>query len=231
MQLYPAGAERPLIAKLQLELEFQRELQKKRQADADYAELFNRGRFLYGKNDLEGALKQFQDAERQRPNDAAAVFNEGVIFEKRGELAKAEDRFKRYTELEPDADAKNIADQRLFALETEIEDTKSKILCPFCGFRLPIGAAWCPHCWHGPYMTSSPLWSSRPCIDGASATRATYYSEDRFAKNESLPCMFSNTMLDAIRYTPSRQRAIQEARKAEGWTYNGEVIQGSTAKT
>src|SRR5258708_21483551 len=79
-------------------------------------------------------------------------------------------------------------------------------------------------------MTSSPLWSARPCIDGASATRATLYAEARFAKNESLPCMFSNTMLDAIRYTPSRQRAIQEARKAEGWTYNGEVIQGWSDK-
>jgi Tfp pilus assembly protein PilF len=226
VQLYPAGAERPLVGKLQLELEFQRELQKKRQADADYVELFNRGKFLYGKGDLDGALKQFQDAEQQRPNDAAAVFNEAVIFEKRGELAKAEERFKRYAELETDADAKNLADQRLFALETEIEDTKSKILCPFCGFRLPIGAAWCPHCWHGPYFTSSPSWSSRPCVDGASATRATYYSEDRFAKNESLPCLFGGTMLDALRYTPARQHAIQEARKAEGWTYNGEIIQG-----
>src|SRR4051794_10387085 len=38
-QLYPGGAEKPLVAKLQLELEFQRELQKKRQADAEYGEL------------------------------------------------------------------------------------------------------------------------------------------------------------------------------------------------
>src|SRR5205823_2310061 len=30
----------------------------------------------------------------------------------------------------------------------------------------------------------------------------------------------------ALRYTPARQRAIQDARKAEGWTYNGEIIQG-----
>jgi Flp pilus assembly protein TadD len=230
VQLYPSGAERPLVAKLQLELEFQRELQKKRQADVDYVELFNRGKFLYGKNDLQGALKQFQDAEQQRPTDAAAVFNQGVIFEKQGELARAEDRFKRYAELETDVDAKNTADQRLFVLETEIEDTKSKILCPFCGFRLAIGSMWCPHCWHGPYLTYSPLWSSRPCVDGASATRATAYSEDRFAKNESLPCMFGGTMLEAIRYTPGRQRAIQEARKSEGWTYSGEIIQGWSDK-
>src|SRR5690242_20405824 len=41
-QLYPTGAEKPLVQKLQLELEFQRELQKKRQGDEEYVELFNR---------------------------------------------------------------------------------------------------------------------------------------------------------------------------------------------
>jgi hypothetical protein len=32
-------------------------------------------------------------------------------------------------------------------------------------------------------------------------------------------------MLDALRYTPARQRQVQDARKAEGWTYSGDVIQ------
>src|SRR4028119_2166991 len=45
LQLFPAGAEKANIQKLQLELEFQRELQKKRQADQEYAELFNRAKF------------------------------------------------------------------------------------------------------------------------------------------------------------------------------------------
>src|SRR5712691_4808768 len=58
-QLYPAGAEKPLVTKLLLELEFQRELQKKRQADQDYLELFNRGKFLYARNELDAALKTF----------------------------------------------------------------------------------------------------------------------------------------------------------------------------
>jgi Flp pilus assembly protein TadD len=99
LQLYPAGAERPLVAKLQLELEFQRELQKKRQADQDYADLFSRGRFLYAKNDLDGALKLFQQAEQQQPNDPAAVFDEGVVYEKLGDISKATERFHRYAEL------------------------------------------------------------------------------------------------------------------------------------
>lgn len=226
LQLYPNGAEKPLVGKLQLELEFQRELQKKKQADEEYVEQFNRARFLYGKGDLDAALKLAQKAEQQRPADPAAVYDQAVIFEKQGDLAKAVERFHRYSELETDADAKAAADQRVFALDSEIEDMKTKILCPFCGLRLPIGAGWCPRCWHGPYFTSSPLWSSLPCTDGASATRATFFSEDRFNRNDSLQCLFPGTMLDALRYTPSKQRAIQDARKTEGWTYNGEIIQG-----
>src|SRR5258706_1640404 len=229
-QLFPTGGEKPLVAKLQLELEFQRELQKKRQADAEYGELFTRGRFLYAKNDLPAALKLFQDAEQKRPNDPAAVFNQGVIYEKLGDFAKAEDRFRHYEDFVNDPDAKAGVDQRLLILESEIDDMKTKIVCPFCGFRLGLGATWCPHCWHGTYLTSSPLSNTRPCGDGASATRATYYSDDRFAKNESLPCLWNGTMLDALRYTPARQKAIQDARKAEGWTYNGEVIQGWSDK-
>ncbi len=226
LQLYPNGAERALIGKLQLELEFQRELQKKRQSDQDYAELFTRGKYLYAKNDLEGALKLFQDAEQQRPNDPSPVFNEGVIYEKLGDLAKADERLHHYEDLEHDGDQKTAAEQRILALESEIDDMKTKFVCSFCGLRLPIGAIWCPRCWHGPYLTSSAVWNTRPCVDGSSAVRATYYSDDRFAKNDTLPCLWNGTMLDALRYTPAKQRAIQEARKSEGWTYSGEVIQG-----
>jgi tetratricopeptide (TPR) repeat protein len=224
-QLFPNGAEKPLVAKLQLELEFERELQKKRQVDEEYTAIFTRGRFLYGKGDLPAALRLFRDAEQQRPTDPAAVFNQGVVYEKLGDLAKASERFHRYEELEPDANAKSAADQRLLGIESEMSDMKTKIVCPFCGFRLPIGAMWCPHCWHGPYLTSQSVWNSRPCGDGATVTRATYYADSRFAKNESLPCLFNGTMLDALRYTPARQHQVQDARKAEGWSYSGDIIQ------
>jgi hypothetical protein len=224
-QLFPKGAEKALVAQLQLDLEFEREVQKKRQADEEYTGLFTRGRFLYGKGDLPAALKLFQDAEQQRPTDPAAVFNQGVVYETLGDLARAAEHFHRYEELEPDASAKSSADQRILGIESEMSDMKTKIICPFCGWRLPIGSIWCPHCWHGPYLTSSSPWSSRPCGDGATATRATYYADNRFAKNDSLPCLFSGTMLEALRYTPARQRQVREARKAEGWTYNGDVIQ------
>ncbi len=226
VQLYPNGAEKALISKLQLELEFQRELQKKHKADEDYADLFNRARFLYSKGELESALKLEQQAEQQRPSDPAAVYNQAVIYEKQGELAKAVERFHRYSELETDPELKTAVDQRVFSLDSEIEDMKTKIVCPFCGLRLPIGGGWCPRCWHGPYPATSPLWSAMPCTDGASVTRAMYFSDERFKGNESLPCLFPGTLLESLRYSPAKQKAIQDARKAEGWTYNGEIIQG-----
>lgn len=226
-QLYPAGAEKPLVSKLQLELEFQRELQKKRQADQDYVELFNRGKFHYARNDLAASLKNFQEAEQLRPTDPAAVFNEAVIYEKQQEFAKAAERFRRYSELEPEPEKKASIDQRVFMLENELQDMNTKVVCSFCGLRLSPGAMWCHRCWHGPYVTTSAALNTRPCVDGASATRSTYYADGRLAKNDALPCMFQNgAMRDSLRYTPARQHAIQDARKAEGWTYNGEVIQG-----
>ncbi len=230
-QLYPTGAEKPLVAKLQLELEWQRELQKKRQADQDYGELFNRAKFLYSRNDLAGALKAFQDAEQLRPNDPAVVFNQAVVYEKQQDFAKAAERFRRYAELESDPEQKVGIDQRVFALDNELEDMKSKIVCSFCGLKLAPGAMWCHRCWHGPYISTAPVMNTRPCVEGASATRATYYSDNRLAKNDALACLYANgTMRESLRYTPARQHAIQDARKAEGWSYAGDIIQGWSDK-
>ena len=224
--LYPNGLEKALIAKLQLELEFEQELQKRKQADEEYGELFTRGLFLYGKGDLDAALKVFQEAAQKRPNDPVAVYDEALLYEKLGDFSKSLDRFRRYEELEPNSDQKIAIGQRLLFLDSELTNMRTKIVCAFCGFRLPIGATWCPRCWRGPYLTSSPVWNSRPCIEGAAATRSSYFADDRLARNDALPCMFNGTMLDALRYTPAKQRAIQEARKAEGWRYDGDVIQG-----
>ncbi|HWW60119.1 MAG TPA: hypothetical protein VN181_02015, partial [Thermoanaerobaculia bacterium] len=227
MRLFPAGPEKPLISKLQLELEFQRELQKKRQADEAYADLFSRGRYLYGKNDLEGAMKLFLDAEQQRPNDPAAVYNQAMIHEKRGDFAKAVERFRRYSDLETEQEQKAVVDQHVYALETELEDMRTKIVCSFCGQKLSAGVTWCHRCWHGPYLVKSPVWNTRACGAGASVTRTTYFSDGRFNRNDALPCLYANgSMAESLRYSPAKQRAIQEARKAEGWTYDKGVIQG-----
>ncbi|MEA2491515.1 MAG: Anaphase-promoting complex, cyclosome, subunit 3, partial [Acidobacteriota bacterium] len=219
-QLFPAGAEKPQVVKLQYELDFQRERQKKRQADQDYADLFNRARFLYGRGELAEAITQFQRAEQLRPNDPAAVFNEAVVYEKQGDFAKAIERYRRWAELETNPEERTGVDQRVYQLERELENMKTKIVCSFCGHMLPEGVTWCERCWHGPYLVKSAVWDSRPCIAGATATRTTYFSDERFNKNDVLPCLAQNgTLRETLRYSPARQRAIQDARKAEGWTY------------
>ena len=228
MQLFPSGAEKPQVAKLQLELEFQRELQKKRQADQEYADLLNRAKFVYGRGELVTALQLFQQAEQLRPNDPAPVYNEGLVYEKQVDYAKAIERYRRYAELETDRDQQGPIDERVFALQRELDDMRTKIVCAFCGRKLPAGATWCERCWHGPYLVKSPVMNSRPCAEGATATRATYFSDERFNRNDVLPCLFPGaSLLEALRYTPARQRAIQDARRAEGWTYAGDVIQGN----
>jgi tetratricopeptide (TPR) repeat protein len=227
-QLYPSGAERPYVRSLQQELEFQRELQRTRQADQEYLELFNRGKFLYAdKGDFAAALQAFRDAEQRRPNDPAPVYNQAVILHKQGDFGAAVGRYRRYAELESDPQRKAGIDQKIFALESVIEDMKSKIVCAFCGHRLQDGATWCHRCWRGPYDSQSAVLNSRACVSGATATRSTYYSDHRLQKNDPLSCLFqSGTVRDTLRYTPARQKSIQEARKAEGWTYSGEIIQG-----
>jgi Flp pilus assembly protein TadD len=231
LQLFPDGAEKANVARLQLELQFQRELQKKRQADQEYSDIFNRAKFVYGRADLPEALRLFEQAEQLRPNDAAAVFNQALVHEKVGDYAKAIERFRRYAQLESDPQAKQSADERVYALQSELDDMQHKLVCPFCGRKLPDGATWCERCWHGPYLTKSPVWSSRPCVDGASATRSTYFSDGRINRNDVLPCLFKDgTMRESLRYTPARQRAIQDARRAEGWTYAGSDLQSWSDK-
>ena len=223
--LYPEGAEKKLVETLQVELDFQRELEKKRHADDEYVELFARAKLLYGHNDLDAALKLFQQAEEQHPADAAVIFNEARIYEKLGDYAKASEHYRHYADLETDPAHKVEVNARIVSLDATIDDMKTKIVCAFCGYKLPKGALWCPRCWHGPYLTTSSGWSSRPCTDGATATRATFYQDGRFARNEVLPCLTKSTLPETLSWSPARQKAIQDARKAEGWRYNGDVIQ------
>lgn len=215
LQLFPEGAERANVQKLQLELEFQRELQKKRQADQEYADLLNRARFTYTRGELDEALKLFRRAEQVRPADPAPVYNQAIALEKQGDLVAAIERYRRYSELEGDLDVKAGIDERVFTLQREVDDMRTKIVCAFCGRKLDETAMWCERCWHGPYGR---------CDAGASATRATFFSDQRFNRNETIACMGDR---ESLRYSAARQRAIQAARKAEGWKYQGDVIQGN----
>lgn len=230
LQLFPEGAEKASVSKLQLELQFQRELQKKRQLDQEYLDLFNRAKFLYGRAELGEALKVFTQAEQLRPNDPAPVFNQALVQEKLGDFGKAIERYRRYAQLESDPKLAQSVDERVYDLQREVDDMQHKLVCPFCGHKLPENATWCERCWRGPYA-STPVWNSRPCVDGASATRATYFADDRFHRNDILPCLFKDgTMRASLAYTPARQRAIQDARRAEGWTYANGILQSWSDK-
>ena len=217
LQLFPEGEEKANVATLQLELEFQRELLKKRRADQEYADLFNRARFTYTHGELDEAMALFRRAEQVRPNDPAPVYNQALILEKQGELTAAIERYRRFSQLEGDLDVKASIDERVFALQREADDMRTKIVCSFCGRKLAEGATWCERCWHGPY-------DPQPCAEGATATRATFFSDQRFNRNDLLPCLGGR---ESLRYSAARQRAIQEARKAEGWSYRGDVLVSS----
>ncbi len=223
--LYPEGEEIARMKMLQLELDFQRELEKRDQATKGYLELFNRGRYDMANGNFESALKIFEEAGQQNPNDPAVAYNQALAHERLGSFSKATELFRRYLELSTSATNKNEIDQRLFRLESEIKDMQTKFVCGFCGHKLPLGATWCHRCWHGPYLFESPQWNSRPCAMGATATRTTFYQDGRFAANEELSCMVKGGLLkDTLRYTPERQKSIQNARRAEGWTYEGDLI-------
>ena len=225
-QLYPDGKELDRVKSLQLDLDFEKLRQKKQQEAQDYLELFNRARFTYDKGDIDGAIKLFAQAEEQRANDAAVAFNQAILYESKGDYIKATERLRHYLALAPDAADKTAIDQKVFALQSEVTDAESMIVCPFCGAKLARGTVWCPHCWHGPYLTASAVWNTRPCATGATATRTSLFQNNRVNQNEDLPCSLkSPSWAEALRYSKAKQRAIQDARKAEGWTYDGEILQ------
>ncbi len=225
LALYPEGDESPLVKNLQIDLEFQRDLQKKQQANQNYIELFNRGSYQYEQGNWEQALSIFQQAEQLRPEDAAALFNQALAHEAMGNYESATERLRQYLAVTSEISSKSEIDRKMFQLETEMETMKSSFVCSFCGHRLPIGATWCHRCWHGPYLLDSARMNTLPCGVGASATRTSLYGEGRLAKNETLECTIKHAnMLEQVRYSKGKQRAIQEARKAEGWVYRDEVI-------
>jgi len=224
--LYPTGSELPLIQKLQLELDFLRELERKQQADQDYAELFNRGKFEFERGNYEQALDIFAETEKQRPADPAIHFNQALAWEALGEYVKATERLRRYLAVSQGSPDKTEVDRKIFTLESEVNDMHSRFLCPFCGYKLAAGAMWCQRCWHGPYIPRSPVWNTRVCGQGGTATRATFYSDGRLHQNEDLPCLIKEAnFAETLSYSRAKQRAIQKAREAEGWTYDGDVIQ------
>jgi tetratricopeptide (TPR) repeat protein len=224
LQLYPAGLEVERIKSLRNDLDFERELEAKQQQNQSYVELFNRAKFNFEKQDYATALKLFQEAEQQRPEDAATLFNQALAWEAIGDYDKAIERLRAYQAVSNGA-AKSEVDQRIFSLESEINDRQSSFVCPFCGFKIAKGSPWCPRCWHGPYQPTAAAFNTRSCQAGGSVTRTSYYANDRVEKNEDIACSLRDGSFgDVLRYSKAKQRAIQLARREQGWQYEGEVL-------
>lgn len=225
LALYPDGAEVETIHKLQTELDFQKDFEKRQQETKNYVELFNRGRFHLARGEYGQALAIFEEAAEKQPNDAAVAYNQAIAYEQTGDFVRATEYLRRYLALTPSPEDKNEVDQRLFRLETEITDMRTKFVCPFCGVKLENGATWCHRCWHGPWLFDEAQWQSRPCLDGASATRTMYYTDGRFGGNELLPCLSREGNYGSpLAYSPAKQKTIRAARKAEGWVYEGDYL-------
>jgi tetratricopeptide (TPR) repeat protein len=225
LALYPTGPEVETIHKLQTELDFQRDFDKRQQETKNYVELFNRGRYNLARGEYEQALRIFDEAAAKQPNDPAVAYNQALAYEQTGDFVRATEFLRRYLALTPSPEDKNDVDAKLFRLEAEISDMRTKFICPYCGVKLENGATWCHRCWHGPYLFGEAAWNSRPCLEGATATRTMYYLDGRFGGNELLSCLSKEGRYgEALAYSPARQKTIRAARKLEGWVYDGDYL-------
>ncbi|HSN69312.1 MAG TPA: tetratricopeptide repeat protein [Thermoanaerobaculia bacterium] len=225
LSLHPDGPEIEQIKTLRSDIEFERKWQRQLQETQSYLELFNRAKFHYGRGEWAEALAHFQRAAEQKPGDPAAFYNQALALEKLGDYARAIEGLRRYQALASHPNEKARIDAKLFELEREIQEMRTMIVCPFCGHKLPEDAPWCPHCWKGPYLSAGTGWTARSCAKGASAIRTTAYGGGRLAQNEELPCLIAGASLrEDLRYSRARQKAIRQAREAEGWKYEGENL-------
>jgi hypothetical protein len=224
-RLHPDGPEAAEMRTLRSDIDFERKWQKQQQETLGYIELFNRAKFHYARGELAEALAQFQRAGDLRPGDPAAFLNQALVLERLGEYPRAIDALRKFQALSSNPGEKARIDAKLFALEREIQEMRTMLVCPFCGHKLPGTAAWCPLCWKGPYVDAGTGWSARRCAPGWSAIRSTTFAGGRLAQNEELGCLVGEPSIrDEIRYSRSRQKAIRAARRAEGWTYEGERL-------
>jgi tetratricopeptide (TPR) repeat protein len=222
LSLHPDGAELDEIKTLRSDIEFERKWQKQLQETQSYLELFNRAKFHYAREEWSEALAHFQRAAEQKPGDPAAFYDQALALEQLGEYARAIEALRQYQALASQPNEKARIDAKLFELEREIQEMRTMIVCPFCGHKLPEDALWCPRCWKGPYLSRGTGWEARSCATGAGAIRSTSFGDGRLAQNEDLPCLIAApTLRDELRYSAARQKAIRQAREAEGWTYEG----------
>jgi tetratricopeptide (TPR) repeat protein len=223
LTLYPQGHELEASKKLQRELQFGIEVRRRERQENEYKTLFSRARALSEKSLPREALEAFRQAEPIYPDDPALYYNEGVLYEEGGAFEDALRAYNRYLQSNP-VNGPQLQ-PRIIDLEREIEDVRTKLMCPVCGAKLSAGARWCHHCWHGPYDVTNAAWNARACDLHAVVTRTMKDVNGKTRVAEPLACLFAGRSLhDFLQYRPARQTAVHDARVAEGWTFTPEGL-------
>jgi len=218
-QLYPQSQHAERVKMLQREIQFAIEVRKRARHDEDYRLLFNRGRLLNDKGTRHEALEAFKQAEQLNPADPPLLFNMGALYEAEGDVERAVSFYRRYIATTPPN--RNEIEQKLFDLENEIVEKRTRIMCPFCGEKLPVGARWCHRCWHGPYELDGAL-NARACGTETTVTRTATDVAGKVRENETLACLYPGASVrELVQYDSRRQRALWKQREEEGWTRAG----------
>jgi tetratricopeptide (TPR) repeat protein len=220
--LYPDGAERDQVRALQIHLNWLLESDRRQEETESYIGLFNQAKLAFDGGQYANAAALFEQATLKRSDDPAATYNRALALEALGDYAGAAQGLQQFLSVARNDADRQAAEKRSASLRSEAADQETHILCPFCGAKLTSGAGWCPHCWRGPY---DPVSAARSCANSAAAVRTGYFISGQPAAAENLSCHEGA----APKYSRSRQLAIQEARKKEGWTYDGDLLAGFRA--
>lgn len=213
--LYSGGPEASTAQALSREIQFAIEVRTRRRNELEYQSLFSKARFLAQEGSLKPALEGFEAAERIFADDPPLLFNQAVIHEALGDYQKATEMYRRYLASGP-VDRQAV-EAKIFELEREIVDMRTRLMCTFCGEKLAPGARWCHRCWHGPYDIAAEGWNSRACAAGIRVTR-TLFGAQGAIKSEQLPCLYEGSSIrDLLQYHPNRRQAVFEQRRLEGW--------------
>ena len=219
--LHPSGRDIETVKSLQRDIQFALEMRRTEKQQSDYRAAFSRARFLYQSGQHREALDAFRDAERLYPNDPPLLINEALLYEESGNLEKAAELYKRYMNTASSSRAEY--ESRVFKLERDIVDSRTQMMCPFCGQKLQPGSRWCHRCWHGPYDTTEGSLNARACGAGVNTTRTFYDATSKVRSSDQLSCLYpGKSLTDFLQYHPNRRAAIRAARTSEGWSYSSE---------
>jgi tetratricopeptide (TPR) repeat protein len=222
LQLHPQSPHLDSVKKLQREIQFAIEVSKHERQNNEYRSLFSRARLLNDKGSRREALDTFRQAEQINPTDPPLLFNMAALHEADGDVERAVSLYKRYLATNPSN--RGDIELKVFELDDEIVERRTRVMCPFCGEKLAAGARWCHRCWHGPYDDDGAR-NARACGARTTVTRTTMDAAGKTRERETLACLYPGvSMRDWTEYSRQRQEAVRKAREGEGWTRTGGAL-------